>query len=135
MSPLGLGVLFVLSFALGISWLACAVDARIGRGRLSRQLPLPLDGLRSHCGYKPSPRLRPVMAILGFMLLLFAGMSAAILGKLATMQPETAAAVFHAYPLLQSVWGLLLGFGPILCVGLAVPGTYAIKVGLESNGY
>ena len=135
MSPLGFGVLFVISFALGISWLAWEFDARIGRRRLSRQLPLPLDDLKSHFGNKSSPRLRPAIAVLGFMLVLFACMGASILGRVATMQPETAAAVFYAYPLLQSLWGLLLGFGPILCVGLAVPGTYAIKVGLESNGY
>jgi len=35
MSPLGFGVLFVISFALGISWLAWEFDARIGRRRLS----------------------------------------------------------------------------------------------------
>jgi len=81
MSPLGFGVLFVISFALGISWLAWEFDARIGRRRLSRQLPLPLDDLKSHFGNKSSPRLRPAIAVLGFMLVLFAGMGASILGR------------------------------------------------------
>lgn len=84
MSPLGLGVLFVPSFALDISWLAWEFGARIGRRRLSRQLPLPLDDLKSHFGNKSSPRLRLAMAVLGFMLVLFTGMGAAILGRRVT---------------------------------------------------
>ena len=128
MSPLSLLVSFILVFAIGISWLALAVDARMARGRLIRQIPLPLDH------HRRSPRgLRPVMAMTGSLLVLLAGIGAAILGRLATMQPAEAAAVFIAYPLLKNLWGQIMGAGPIVCVVLAVPGTYCICVGIGSD--
>jgi len=49
------------------------------------------------------------------------------------MQPAEAAAVFIAYPLLKNLWGQIMGAGPIVCVVLAVPGTYCIRVGLGSD--
>ncbi|UNG19132.1 hypothetical protein [Stutzerimonas zhaodongensis] len=53
MSPLALVVSFILTFAIGISWLALTLDARIGRSRLVRQIPLPLDVPAS--GYRHNP--------------------------------------------------------------------------------
>lgn len=73
------------------------------------------------------------MAIAGFMLVLFSATGAAVLGRLATMQPGEAAAVFMAYPLLRSLWGQIMGVGPIICVVMAVPGTYCISIGLGSD--
>lgn len=133
MSSLALAVSFILVFAIGISWLALTFDARIERSRLVRQIPLPLDVPASGHRRNPQSRLQPVLAVTGCMLLLLSGMSAAILGRLATMQPAEAAAVFFAYPLLKSLWGQIMGVGPIVCVVLAVPGTYCICVGLRSD--
>ncbi|HCH77238.1 hypothetical protein LGR51_00050 [Pseudomonas sp. NP21570] len=132
MSPFALVVSLILAFAIGISWLALAVDARIARGRLIRQIPLPLD--YSGSGRRRSRLgLRPVMAVSGCLLALLSGIEAAVLGRLATMQPAEAAAVFIAYPLLKNLWGQVMGAGPIVCVVLAVPGTYCISVGLGSD--
>ncbi|HHZ9317054.1 MULTISPECIES: hypothetical protein [Stutzerimonas] len=132
MSPFALVVSLILAFAIGISWLALAVDARIARGRLIRQIPLPLD--YSGSGRRRSRLgLRPVMAVSGCLLVLLSGIEAAVLGRLATMQPAEAAAVFIAYPLLKNLWGQVMGAGPIVCVVLAVPGTYCISVGLGSD--
>lgn len=132
MSPFALVVSLILAFAIGISWLALAVDARIARGRLIRQIPLPLD--YSGSGRRRSRLgLRPVMAVSGCLLVLLSGIEAAVLGRLATMQPAEAAAVFIAYPLLKNLWGQIMGAGPIVCVVLAVPGTYCIRVGLGSD--
>jgi len=133
MSPLALVVSFILAFAIGMSWLALTFDARIGRSKLVRQIPLPLDAPASNDRSNPQSRLRPVLAVTGCMLLLLSGMGAAILGRLATMQPAEAAAVFFAYPLLKSLWGQIMGVGPIACVVLAVPGTYCISVGLGND--
>lgn len=133
MSALGLGVLFVMSFTLGISWLVWALDTRMARGRQIMQLPLPLDNLGSAYGQSPQRRPQPAMAVAGFMLVFFAGMGAAVLGKLATMPPAEAAAVFAAYPLIHDLWGLIMGFGPIVCVVMAVPGTYGISNGVEAG--
>jgi len=132
MSPFALVVSLILAFAIGISWLALAVDARIARGRLIRQIPLPLD--YSGSGRRRSRLgLRPVMAVSGCLLVLLSSIEAAVLGRLATMQPAEAAAVFIAYPLLKNLWGQIMGAGPIVCVVLAVPGTYCIRVGLGSD--
>ncbi|HAR05244.1 MAG TPA: hypothetical protein DCR72_06655 [Pseudomonas sp.] len=132
MSPFALVVSLILAFAIGISWLALAVDARIARGRLIRQIPLPLD--YSGSGRRLSRLgLRPVMAVSGCLLVLLSSIEAAVLGRLATMQPAEAAAVFIAYPLLKNLWGQVMGAGPIVCVVLAVPGTYCISVGLGSD--
>lgn len=132
MSPFALVVSLILAFAIGISWLALAVDARIARGRLIRQIPLPLD--YSGSGRRRSRLgLRPVMAVSGCLLVLLSSIEAAVLGRLATMQPAEAAAVFIAYPLLKNLWGQIMGAGPIVCVVLAVPGTYCISVGLGSD--
>lgn len=133
MSPLALVVSFILAFAIGISWLALTLDARNGRSRLDRQIPLPLDVPASGYCRNPQSRLRPVLAVTGCMLLLLSGMGAAVLGRLAIMQPAEAAAVFFAYPLLKNFWWQLIGVGPIACVVLAVPGTYCISVGLRSG--
>jgi hypothetical protein len=133
MSSLALAVSFILVFAIGISWLALTFDARIERSRLVRQIPLPLDAPSSTHRRRAQSGLRPVMAVTGCMLLLLSGTGAAILGRLATMQPAEAAAVFVAYPLLKSLWGQIMGVGPIACVVLAVPGTYCISVGLGND--
>lgn len=133
MSALGLGVLFVISFTLGIVWLVWVLDARMTRGRLACQLPLPLDNRGYAHGQKLQSGLQPLMVLAGSMLVFFAAMGAVIVGKLATMQPDTAAAVFQAYPLLHSLWGLIMGLGPITCVAMAVPGTYCIKAGLGAH--
>ncbi|MDX1722249.1 MAG: hypothetical protein R3355_03945 [Pseudomonas sp.] len=133
MSALGLGVLFVISFTLGIAWLVWVLDARMARGRLACQLPLPLDDLGYAYGQKLQSGLQPLMVLAGSMLVFFAAMGAVIVGKLATMQSGDAAAVFQAYPLLHSLWGLIMGLGPITCVAMAVPGTYCIKAGLGAH--
>lgn len=133
MSALGLGVFFVLSSTLGISWLVWSFDARMGRSRLLRQLPLPLDNLSTSIGHGTQSGLKPVMAIVGFMLVFFAAMVASFLGRLATMQPAEAAVIFETYPLIQALWRLIMGFGPIACVVMAVPGTYFISNGLGAG--
>lgn len=133
MSALGLDVLFVMSFTLGISWLVWAFDVRMGRSRQVMQLPLPLDNLGFAYGQTPQRRQQPTMAVVGFMLVFFCAMGAAVLGKLATMQPAEAAAVFAAYPLLHDLWGLIMGLGPIVCVAMAVPGTCYISCSLETG--
>lgn len=133
MSALGLDVLFVMSFTLGISWLVWALDARMARGRQVVQLPLPLHNLGSAYDQAPQRRQQPTMAVVGFMLVFFCAMGAAVLGKLATMQPADAAAVFAAYPLLHDLWGLIMGLGPIVCVAMAVPGTCCISCSLETG--
>ena len=73
------------------------------------------------------------MAVTGCLLVLLSGMGAAILGRLAIMQPTEAAAMFMAYPLLKILWSQIMGAGPIVCVVLAVPGTSCICVGLRSD--
>jgi len=133
MSSLALVVSFILAFAIGISWLALTFDTRIERSRLVRQIPLPLDVPASGHRRNPQSKPRPVLAVTGCMLLLLSGMGAAILGRLATMQPAEAAAVCFTYPLLKSLWGQIMGVGPIVCVVLAVPGTYCISVGLGND--
>lgn len=133
MSPLGLGVSFILAFAIGISWLAWAFDARIERSRLVRQIPLPLNLPISVGRRRPQSGLRPMIALTGIMLVLLSGTGAALLGRLATMQPGEAAAVFLTYPLLRSLWGQIMGVGPIVCVVMAVPGTYCISIGLGTD--
>lgn len=133
MSALGLGVLFVISFTLGIAWLVWVLDARMTRGRQVCQLPFPLDGLGYAYGQKLQSGLQPLMVMAGSILVFFAAMGAVFVGKLATMQPDDAAAVFQAYPLLQSLWVLIMGFGPITCVAMAVPGTCCIKAGLGAH--
>lgn len=133
MSALGLGVFFVLSFTLGISWLVWSFDARMGRSRLVRLLPLPLDNLSTSIGHGTRSGLKPLMAIVGFMLVFFAAMVASFLGRLATMQPAEAAVVFETYPLIQILWRLIMGCGPIACVVMAVPGTYFISNGLGAG--
>jgi len=133
MSPFALVVSFILAFAVGVSWLALAVDARIARGRLIRQIPLPLDYSGSGRRRRSRLALRPVMAVSSCLLVLLSGIGAAVLGRLAAMQPAEAAAVFIAYPLLKNLWGQVMGAGPIVCVVLAVPGTYCISVGLCSD--
>jgi len=133
MPPLALVVSSTLAFAIGISWLALAVDARIARGRLIRQIPLPLDTSGSCNRRRSRSGLRAVMAVTGCSLVLISGIGAAVVGKLATMQPAEAAAVFLVYPLLKNLWGQVMGAGPIVCVVLAVPATYCISVGLGSD--
>lgn len=133
MSSLALAVSFILVFAIGISWLALTFDTRIERSRLVRQIPLPLDAPSSTHRRRAQSGLRPVMAVTGCLLVLLSGMGAAILGRLAIMQPTEAAAMFMAYPLLKILWSQIMGAGPIVCVVLSVPGTYCICVGLRSD--
>ena len=133
MSPLALVASLTLAIAIGISWLVLALDAPITRRKLVRQIPLPLEHPGS-APYRKSPsRLRPWTALTGSMLILLSGMSAASLGRLAIMQPSEATAVLLAYPLLKTLWSKIMGTGPIVCVVLAVPGTYCIVVGLGSK--
>ena len=133
MSPLGFGVSFILAFAVGVSWLAWAFDARIERSRRVRQIPLPLDYTDSGNRRRPRTRARPVMTLAGFLLILLSVAGAAVQGRLATMQPGEAAAVFIAFPLLRGLWGHIMGVGPIVCVVIAVPGTYCIRNGLGTE--
>ncbi len=49
------------------------------------------------------------------------------------MHPGEAAAVFLTYPLLRSLRGQIMGTGPIVCVVMAVPGTYCIKLGFGTE--
>lgn len=134
MSALGLGVLFILSFAIGIIWLALSFDGRIGRSKLVSGLPLPLDDMNCAYSKRTQSELRPLMALAGLMLILCAGMSAVVLGRLATLQPAEAAAVFEGFPLLQSLWGYFLGLGPVACVVITVPGTYCVIAGRGRGG-
>lgn len=81
MSALGLGVLFVISFILGIAWLVWVLDTRMARGRLAFQLPLPLDGPGYAYGQKQQASLQPLMVVSGSMLVFFAAMGAVFVGK------------------------------------------------------
>lgn len=67
-------------FAIGTCWLACSFDARIERSRLVRQIPLPLSAPGSIRGRRQQSSLRAAMALGGFLLVLFSGMSAVIIG-------------------------------------------------------
>lgn len=133
MSGLGIGLFFILIFAVGISCLALMVNSRLERFRMARQLPLPIDGISSSFGGGLRFGVRPVMTVVGFMLLFYAAMGAAFLGRLATMQPAEAVAIFEIYPLLQDMWRLLLGVGPITCMAMSALGTCLINSGLESG--
>lgn len=93
-----LGVSFVVAFAIGISWLASAFDSRIER-KVVGQLPLPLDYPGSSGRRKPHTGRRPAMALVGFPLVLLSAAGAAILGRLANMQPGEAEAIFPTYSL------------------------------------
>lgn len=130
MSALGIGLLFMLSFVFGISCLALMANSRLERVRMVRQLPLPIDGFSSSFGGALRFGVRPVMTVVGFMLLFYAAMGAALLGRLATMQPAEAVAIFEIYPLLQDMWRLVLGVGPITCMAMSALGTYFINSGL-----
>lgn len=132
MSAIGFAVLFVLCFTIAMSSLALSLDTRIGRGRKVYQLPLPLDALGSVRVGEQSPDRRPLLAVVGSLLLFFAAMGAVALGQLATMMPETAAAVFLAYPWLQSAWRPLMAFGPIVFVVMIVPGMVFLKMGIDA---
>jgi len=132
MSALGFAVLFMLSLAIAMSSRALNLEARIGRGRKVCQLPLPLDYLGSVRVGEQSPERRLLLAVVGSLLLFFAAMGAVALGQLATMMPETAAAVFQAYPWLQSAWRPLMAFGPIVFVVMTVPGMVFLKMGIDA---
>lgn len=129
MSPLGFGVSLIVAFVVGVSWLSWTFDAQMERSRQVRQIPLPLDYTDSGQRLRPRTRARPVIALAGFLLILLSVAGAAVLGRLATMQPGEAAAVFIAYPLLRGLWGHIMGVGPIVCVIIAIPGTYCIRIG------
>ncbi|MHB0765819.1 hypothetical protein ACYCFC_15780 [Stutzerimonas sp. NM35] len=124
---------FILALAVGISWLAWAFDVRLERSRLVRKIPLPLNLTNSANRRRPQSRLRPMMALTGFMLVLLSRTGAAFLGRLAMMQLGEAAAMFVAYPLLRSLWGQIMGVGPIVCVVMAVPGTYCISIDIVTE--
>lgn len=127
MSSVGFGVSLIVAFAVGVSWLAWAFDARMERSRRVSAIPLPLTYTDSGHRRRPRTRLRPVIVVAGFMLILHSVAGATVLGRLATMQPGEAAAVFIAYPLLRGLGGHIVGVGPIICVVVAVPGTYCIS--------
>jgi len=134
MSALGFAVLFVLFFAITMSWLALSLDARMGRSRKVCQLPLPFEALGRVRAHKRPSDPRPVLALAGSMLLFFAAMGAVALGQLATITPETGVAIFQTYPWLQSFWRPLMAFGPIGFVAMVVPGVVCLNRGLDSLG-
>lgn len=134
MSALGFVVLFILSFAIGISWLALSVDARLGRSGQGCQLPLPFDVLGCERFQKRRTGIRAVVVVTGGMLLFFAAMGAVVLGRLASMPPDTAATAFHAYPLLQSIWPPLMAVGPVAFVISAALGMFCLGKGLDAIG-
>lgn len=76
--------------------------------------------------------MRPLLAVVGSVLLFLAAMGAVALGQLATMMPETAAGVFQIYPWLQSVWRPLMAFAPIVFDVMTVPGMVFLKMGIDS---
>jgi len=133
MSPLGLGLSFIVAFPIGISWLVWTFDARTKRSRLVQKIPLPLDYASAAQRHRPHAGARPAMALVGFILVMLSATGAAFIGRLATMQPGEAAAVFLIYPLLRSLWGQIMGTGPIICVVMAVPGTHCIKLGFGTE--
>ena len=134
MSALGFAVLFVLCFAIMMSWLALSLDVRMGRSRKGCQLPLSFDAQGSVRSHKLSSRFRLLLTLVGSMLLFFAAMGAVALGQLATITPETGLAIFQTYPWLQGVWRPLMALGPISFVVMAVPGGGCLNRGLESLG-
>lgn len=95
---------------------------------------MPLDALGRVRVGEQSPDMRPLLAVVGSVLLFFAAMGAVALGQLATMTPETAAGFFQIYPWLQSVWRSLMAFGPIVFVVMTVPGMVFLKMGIDSLG-
>jgi len=132
MSALGFAVLFLLCFAIAMSSHALNLEARIGRGRKFCQLPLPLGSPGTVRAGEQSPERRLLLAVVGSLLLFFAAMGAIGLGQLATMMPETAAAIFQAYPWLQSAWRPMMAFGPIVFVVMTVPGMVFLKMGIDA---
>ncbi len=134
MSALGFVALFILSFAIGISWLALSVDARLGRSGQGCQLPLPFDVLGCERFQTRRTGIRAVVVVTGGMLLFFAAMGAVVLGRLASMPPDTAATAFHAYPLLQSIWPPLMAVGPIAFVISGALGMFCLGKGLDAIG-
>lgn len=134
MSVLGFAVLFVLSFAIGICWLALSVDARIGRSGQGCQLPLPFDVLGCNRFQKRRSGVQAVLVVMGGMLLFFAAMGAVVLGRLASMPPDTAAITFHVYPVLQNIWQPLMAVSPIGLVITAVSGMFCFGKGLDAMG-
>lgn len=134
MSELGFAVLFILSFAIGISWLALSVDARLGRSGQACQLPLPFDVLGYERFQKRHTGRRAVVVVAGGMLLFFAAVGAVVLGRLASMPPDTAAPVFHAYAWLPTVWQPIMAVGPIAFVISAALGMFCLGKGLDAIG-
>lgn len=134
MSPLGFGVSFILAFAVGVSWLAWAFDARIERSRRVRQIPLPLDYTDSGHRRRPRTRARPVMTLAGFLLILLSVAGAAVLGRLATMQPGEAAAVFIAFPLLRGFGVISWGLAQLSAWSLRYPARIASEMALGQSG-
>lgn len=134
MSPLGFGVSLIVAFAVGVSWLAWAFDARMERSRRVRQIPLPLDYTDSGQRRRPRTRARPVIAPAGFLLILLSVAGAAVLGRLATMQPGETAAVFIAYPLLRGLWVISWGLAQLSAWSLRYPARIASELALGQSG-
>lgn len=85
-------------FAIGTCWLACSFDARIERSRLVRQIPLPLSAPGSIRDRRQQSSLRPAMALGGFLLVLFSGMSAVIIGTPVYLQSPEVAELQQEHP-------------------------------------
>jgi len=130
MSSLTLIASFIVFFAIGTCWLACSFDARIERSRLVQQTPLPLSTPGCVRGRCQQSGLRPAMALVGFLLVLFSGMSAVIIGTLAYLQSPEMAELQQEHPLLNELSGTILGMGPIVCVVMGVVGTCLVGIGL-----
>tara|TARA_Y100000588_G_C14001122_1_gene815719 strand:- start:356 stop:763 length:408 start_codon:yes stop_codon:yes gene_type:complete len=130
MSSLTLIASFILCFAIGTCWLACSFDARIERSRLVQQNPLPLSAPGSIRGSRQQSGLRPAMALGGFLLVLFSGMSAVIIGTLTYLQSPEVTELQQEHPLLNELSGTIMGMGPIVCVVMGVVGTCLVGIGL-----
>ena len=70
------------------------------------------------------------MALGGFLLVLFSGMSAVIIGTLTYLQSPEVAELQQEHPLLNELSGTIMGMGPIVCVVMGVVGTCLVGIGL-----
>lgn len=127
MSPLGYGVIFFLVVVTGLCWLGLSLSVRLERCRTRCPLEQAVDMTRDPPGH-------PAW-IWNFMggaaLVLLAGGSAAVLGRLAMMSAADAESLFAHYPVLLSCRSLLMGAGPIICVVLSAVGVSLLVRTLE----
>lgn len=130
MSPLGYGVVFFLVVVTGLCWLGLSLAVRLERCRTRCPLERPVDMARESPGH---PAL--IWRFMGgAALVLLAGGSSAVLGRLAMMSAVDTESLFVQYPVLLPFWSPLMGAGPIICVVLSAVGVSLLVRTLERCG-